>query len=494
MAYKHGVQTSEVATSVLPSAESAAGIPFIVGTAPVNMTNPANVNKPVLCYNYAEAVEAFGFVPAKLDEDSGLKKFEYTLSELIYSQFSLFNVGPVILVNVLDPTKHKKAATTTAVTLDTKTGAVTVAETGILPDSVAISAPAGAAYTKGTDFITAFDDDGNLVITSLKGEDDAFLCAVGEALEFTAQVLDPSAVTADDIVGGVDVNGKKSGLELIGEVFPRFRLVPGIIAAPGFSQSPTVAAVMAAKAAVFNGCFEAVAYVDIPTDEVKRYSEAADWKNSNNVADARQAAFWPMVALDGTAFHMSTQAVGLTNKTDSENDGMPHVSPSNKKLQATAAVLADGEEVWLDKETAEYINGQGVITALNFVGGWKLWGNRTAVYPASTDPKDAFLCARRMFGFARNQFVLSNWQHVDMPILPRNIDRIVDSENYKYDGWTKAGYLLGGKIEFREEDNVKTDVMDGKLKFRIKITPPSPARDITGVFEYDVSNFSKLFE
>ena len=44
MAYNHGVRISEVATSLLPTAEVSAGIPFIVGTAPVNMTDPTNVN------------------------------------------------------------------------------------------------------------------------------------------------------------------------------------------------------------------------------------------------------------------------------------------------------------------------------------------------------------------------------------------------------------------------------------------------------------------
>ena len=63
MAYNHGVKVSEKATSILPPVSVSAGIPFIVGTAPVNMSDPSNVNKPVLCSSYAEAVAAFGYVP-----------------------------------------------------------------------------------------------------------------------------------------------------------------------------------------------------------------------------------------------------------------------------------------------------------------------------------------------------------------------------------------------------------------------------------------------
>ena len=73
MAYEHGVRISEQATSLLPTVEVSAGIPVIIGTAAVNMADPENVNKPKLCYSYAEAVEAFGHVPAELDPESGLK-------------------------------------------------------------------------------------------------------------------------------------------------------------------------------------------------------------------------------------------------------------------------------------------------------------------------------------------------------------------------------------------------------------------------------------
>ena len=53
MAYNHGVYVSEAATSLLPVVSVTAGIPFIIGTAPVNMTDPTNVNKPVLVSSYA---------------------------------------------------------------------------------------------------------------------------------------------------------------------------------------------------------------------------------------------------------------------------------------------------------------------------------------------------------------------------------------------------------------------------------------------------------
>ena len=60
MAYKHGVYTSEVATSMVAPITGTAGLQVIVGTAPVNMLKDpaAAVNVPLLVSSYKEAVEA----------------------------------------------------------------------------------------------------------------------------------------------------------------------------------------------------------------------------------------------------------------------------------------------------------------------------------------------------------------------------------------------------------------------------------------------------
>lgn len=492
MAYKHGVYVSEQATALLPTVEVAAGIPFIVGTAPVGMADESNVNKPVLCYSYAEAVAAFGYVPPALDAASGLEKFEYSISEFIKSQFSLFGVAPVIIVNVLDPKTHKKSATTQNVTLDSITGSAIVAESGIIASTVTLSASGGEPYDRGEDFELTYDDEGRLVITSLS-DDGVFRCETGTVITFSAEKTDPSMVESDDIVGGVDVSGNKSGFELVNDCFPRFRLVPGILLSPGYSSDPEVAAVMAAKASNINELFKAISIVDAPADTVKQYSGVAAWKNQNNVTDPYQICCWPMISMDGTLYHMSTQLAGLLGQVDSENDDVPYVSPSNKNFQMTATVLEDGSEVWLTPENASYLNGEGVVTALNFIGGWKCWGNRTACYPSVTDPKDAFIPLRRMFNWIGNTLVQTYWQRVDFPLNRRQVDTIVDSVNIWLNGLAARQYILGGRVEFNSEENSTTDLMDGIARFHVYVTPPSPNREIDFVLEYDADYLSTLF-
>ena len=59
---KLGVHIFEQATSVQTPKVASVGIPFVVGTAPVqSAAKPAKSNVPVLVTSWAEAVEKLGF-------------------------------------------------------------------------------------------------------------------------------------------------------------------------------------------------------------------------------------------------------------------------------------------------------------------------------------------------------------------------------------------------------------------------------------------------
>lgn len=487
--YQHGVYGSEVPTSVKPPVTADAAIPFIVGAAPVNMTDPKNVNKVGFYLTYDEAVAACGYVPAKQKAGGKSKVFEYGISEFIDSHFKLHAVSPVLIVNVLDPAKHKATATTSEVTLDAKTGSVTIEETGILPESVTLG-----SYVRGTDYICTFDIAGNLIISSMTDTNGDFKCDVGTSVTFTADKLNPAAVTAEDIIGGVDVNGNRSGFELIEEAFPRYRVVPGTLLAPGFSGDATVAAVMSAKTEGINGHFKAISLHDIPTSTVKKYQDAPAWKNENNLVDPQQVLCYPKLRLDDVDYHMSTQLAGLLAKVDADRGGnVPYVSPSNKNFEMTATVREDGEEIVIPMDGANYLNGEGIVTAQNFIGGWKCWGNRTACYPANTDVKDAFIPTRRMFNWINNTLITSYWSNIDDPMNRRLVDTVVDSANDWLNSLRDAEQIYGARVEFLESENPVVNLMDGKMKFHLYIGAEVPARSIEFVMEYDVSYFNTLF-
>lgn len=482
MTYFHGVYITEQPSSVIPPANVSAGLPVVFGTAPVNLAadGQGKVNVPVLCYTYQEAVTALGY-------SSDWSK--YTLCEFMKSHFALYNRGPVVLVNVLDPAIHKDEVSTEDVVITDGAGKLTAL--GILKSTVSIKSDDGVTtYVLDTDYTLAFDDEGYLVVTV---KSSGSIPATPATLKAGYTKLDPTAVVASDIIGGVDAtSGASEGLELINDVFPRFRLVPGLILAPGWSHDPTVAAVMVAKVSNINQHFKAMALTDVPAATVTKYTEVTGWKSTNNYVDELQVVCWPQVKLGAETYHLSTQLAGLICQTDSENEDIPYMSPSNKGLQMDSAV-ANEAEVWLGPDQAAYLNGEGVITALNFVGGWKAWGNRTGCYPGITDPKDSFLPIRRMMNWISNTLVLTFWQKVDYPINRRLIDTVLDSANIWLNGLTARGFLLGGRVEFQQVENPTTDLMDGIVRFHVYATPPSPAREIDFIIEYDPQYLAGLF-
>lgn len=481
MSYFHGVKASEVPTSIVTPVQTTAGLPVVFGTAPVHLTdNPsAYVNKPVICYSWAEAVDALGYSD---DWD------KYTLCEAMYSEFKLYAVKPIIFVNVLNPAVHKASVTAAEKTLAAdKT--VTLNDPVLLGTLVVKSSSEAQPAVLDTDYTAAYDDDGKLVITVL--EDGSL--ASNTSIVVTYDKVDPTAVTANNVIGGVDSSGNSTGLELLDKIYTLFSMVPGIVAAPGWSESPTVAAVMKAKCLNISDLFRCICLTDVDTAQVTKYSDVNVWKNNNNYTGTNQGVCWPCVRMGDMVFHMSTHVMGVIGVTDAANDDVPYQSPSNQTLQATGLCLKDGTEVTLSLSQANLLNSQGVITGLNFSGGWKLWGNYTGAYPSITDVKDSFICVRRMFDWQYQTFILTYWQKVDQPLTPRLVKTIVDSEQIRLNGLVSRGFLLGADVKFLEEENPTTDLLNGIIRVHSYITPPVPAQEIDDILEYDVNNFQTLF-
>lgn len=196
MAYFHGARASEVPTSIVTPVNTTAGLPVVFGTAPVHLTDDpaAHVNKPVICYSWDEAVKALGYSG---DWD------KYTLCEVMYSEFKLYAVAPIVFVNVLDPAKHKKSVTNEEHALAAKidgNGKEAVVGKPVLLSTLTVKATAEseAALTEGTDYTAAYDDDGRLIVTALA----TGALKSATSVYLTYDEVDPSAVTANDVIGG----------------------------------------------------------------------------------------------------------------------------------------------------------------------------------------------------------------------------------------------------------------------------------------------------
>jgi hypothetical protein len=343
-----------------------------------------------------------------------------------------------------------------------------------------------------------YDRSGNVVITRISS---AFGGTIGDAANVQVLVsytpVDPHLIDETYIIGGIDpVTGKNTGLEAVEDVFPAHSIVPGIILAPGWSQVPEVAAVIASKSDNINGCFRCTGYVDIDSTAVIKAQDVNAWKNANNYVDHRLVDCWPRVAIDSTYSWLSTEAAALTEWVDNANDNIPVESPSNKNLKMNRTVagpISAPIDVFFGKGSADALNGQGIVTAINWIGGWKLWGNNTSIYPSSSDPKDRWIPVRRMTDWLGNTIVLTVYQFVDKPGNRRLIDSIIDSLNIFLNSLVSSGDSLGARVEFRQDENSDTNLLNGHYTFHVYEAFPTPAEWIEFLLEFDITYLQTLF-
>ncbi len=473
MSIKHGIEVTETPTNVVTPKESTAGLQVVFGTAPVNLAaDPYNAtNQIMIAYSFKEAVQKVGYCD----------DFEnYTLCQAIDYTFRVKNVGPIVLINVLDPKKHTKVNAEKV--FNVANGMTTVDIKGILMDKLVVKdATATTTYKLNEDYVATFDDNGYVVISLV--EDGA--AAEATKLSVTSTSIDPTLVTVSDIIGGVDItNQKETGLELIRQVFPKLGLTAGLISAPGWSHDPSVSAVMEAKCENINGLFKAMCLIDIDTTVATTYDKVKEQKELMGVSSPHTIACWPLVRVGTKKYFYSAAMSAITADMDADNKDIPYHSPSNKDAGITGTILADGTEVSLDMEQANHVNSFGVVTAIN-MNGWKTWGNYTAAFPFSTDVKDIWICVRRMLTWWENSFILTFFNKVDDLANTRLIKNITDTENIRGNSYTAQNTIAGLGISFREEDNPITDILAGKIKFKTYYAFYTPAQDIENDFEFD---------
>lgn len=463
----HGVYVTQQGTSVSTPVVAESGVPFVVGVAPVQSAeSPAAVGVPVLCASWDEAKEKLGYSD---DWD------KYSLCEFMYSHFKIFACQPVIFVNVLDPATDKSSVA--AADIDVVNHQVKLPIEAI--DSAALvvkgAGGLGTAYTKDTDYSVFYD--GEYCIVELLSASTHY---AETSLNIAYDKVTPASIVANDIV---------TAIESVELCLTTLGIVPDLICAPKWSKTSTVAAAMAAKAGAINGLFHAKAVIDIDCSAggATSYSAAVTKKSTDGMTDVDEIVCWPMATLGDKKFHLSSIVAGRMAATDTERGGNPSESPSNKAAGIDGLCLESGAAVNNTLQQANVLNAGGIVTALNFVNGWVVWGNYTACWPASSDVKDYFIPVARTFAWIGNCLIKTFWSKLDAPMNRRLIDNIVDSANIWMNGLVGQGILLGGRVEMIDAENPITSLMAGIIKLHVYATPPSPMQELDFVLEYDAS-------
>ena len=474
MSVMHGIQANLLPSALTPMANINAGLPVVLGAMPLHLaTTPATAGVPVVCYSMADVKTHLGY-----SSDWAT----WPGCEAAYVFFTLYNVGPLVFINPWNPTGAASTAinlTSLQTQLVNGNGSITLSQANLLLSTLTLTdSITESVLVAGTDYMAAYNSDGHIVISNL----DITLtdAIVGTVHQFTAPLLTEMQIIA--------------AIAAIDQVFPRLRMIPGQLLAPGWSHLPAVAAPLYAKSHAINNLFQAEVIADVPSS-VSTYGAVAAWIGTNNYTDANLINCWPKVTLGGQCYHLSVHLAALNCLLDSQHNDIPYLSPSNKALSIDGANLADdvslasGASVFLGPETftASLVP---FVTAVNMLQ-WTCWGNYTGANAVSTDP-DTFIPNIRMLHWIAKKLVLTFWPIVDGPINTRLVDTVINSSNQWLNSLQALKAIPGGKVAFNPALNSASNLAAGKLVISVAVGPDSPAQQITFNIQLDASFYSAL--
>lgn len=488
MAYLHGAY-GEITDSKVTNATQADAVAAYIGVAPINLIrNYAErnlTNMPIKVANISDVHSLLGYSENWKD---------FTLCEAFAEHFdnTVEKVGPIYVVNVLDPATHKKAEKTNK-ELSFVNQRAEFESSDIILDTFAI-----ADKVEGVDYSLAYNfAKGAVVVTLLKDADSA-------KLQCSFDTVDASAVVAADIIGQSTEDGEYTGLHAMKLLYQNHNAVLNLLGAPGWSHIPEVYRAMVSTIQKLNGHWDGFVNADIPLEDaegnaIDTIAKAIAWKEANGYTSERSKVYWPMVKDgSGRVFHLSTVAQATMLRVDLSHNAVPFESPSNKEIMATAQFFGeDSKNKGFDQHTANNLNEKGITTACFWGGQWVLWGSHTAAYAynGNTDARAIFDVNIRVLMHITNGFQLRHGTAIDSPMTPQDKDTILNEEREVLDTLVGIGALIGTpSVEFVESANPVSDMMNGDFVWDFSATPTPPFKSGKARVSYTDEGFAAFFE
>ena len=475
--------------TIAQSATQAGTTPVYVGVAPINLvrnyTDVNGVNLPVKLNNFVDAQRKLGY---------STNWAGFSLCEAMTAHFNNpgGNIGPIYVINVLDPATHKKAEQTTKALTFTNGRCEFISDTIIL-DTFAI-----ADKVESVDYTLDYNYTKNSVVVTA-------LNAASMQDSVTAQFyeVDLSKITSAEIIGGVTASGAYTGLGALKLLYQEQYQVCNLLAAPGWSHEPEVYNALISAAQKINGHWDAFVMADIPLENavstpVDTIQKAVAWKKTNGYTSERSKVFWPQTIDNaGQVFHLSTLGVVELMRADYSHNSVPMETCGNKEIQGIRQYFgASSTNRGFDQQDANDLTMNGITTVIAWGGNFVLWGDHTAAYSYGDDvDARAILDVNiRMLFHITNSFQREWSPKIDKPMTLQLRDRILNREQEKLDALVAQGALLGDpQVLFLESENSTTDLMNGDFRWDIAATPTPPLKSATVYVAYTDAGFSAYF-
>ena len=323
---------------------------------------------------------------------------------------------------------------------------------------------------------------------------------------------DPSKVADADIIGAI-TGGVYTGMQAFQTTYGTMGFFPKILIAPGYSQDAAVATEIDTMA----NTIRAMALVDSPPSTAVETAianrgvvgNAFATSSSRTILCYPQETFYD-TGIVPTGVTLSTSGTPVTAQFNANSVG-PYSqwvagaiaakdlaqgywwSPSNTQVDGMLGPDVTLYASILDPASdTNNLNAAGIVTVFNAFGtGLRVWGNRSAEYPASTAP-DNFISVRRTMDIIEESLELAMLQFIDQPISNALITAILASANAFIRSLIQRGALVAGAASFDPAENPYTQIAAGQLVFDIDVMPPPPAERITFEAFIDVTLLQQL--
>jgi len=487
--YKYGTY-ADIGESVARNAVQSGTVTVYFGTAPINLIHGYKdlnvINNPVMLTNGVEAYRKFG---------NSINWKDFTLCEAFSAHFNnnMGNIGPIYVINVLDPDIHRKLSQTT-ITVNFLNGRAEFKSDKIIIDTLLIE-----DLVNDVDFSIDYNFTKNSVIIKNLNEENPLTGQV----QVTFYEIDTSLITYEDIIGGISSSGEYFGIGALQLLYQEQNAVANILVAPGWSEIPAVYNALISASQKINGHWDAFVMADIPIEKngekIDSIDKAKNWKTMNGYSSERSKTYWPQV-IDNlkNIYHLSTLATVEMLRYDFSHNSVPIETPGNKEIKISKLFFGENNKnKGYDQQTANQLTSVGISTAVYWGGRWVLWGDHTSAYTygADIDPRVIFDVSMRMLFHCTNGFQREWGIKIDKPFTRQLKDTIINKEQEKLDILVSVGALIGKPtISFLEINNPITDMMNGDFRWDMQITPTPPFKSATICLTYTDEGFSSYFE
>lgn len=291
-----------------------------------------------------------------------------------------------------------------------------------------------------------------------------------------AKVEDAAEQTAA-IIGTVQNDGKRTGLQTLLDGKSRFNAQPRLLVTPKHSATDAVGTALVALADKLRG----IAIIDGPnnTDEAA-IAYAGNFGAKRAFMVDPGVRYWDNDAEATVDAPGSAWVAGLFAWTDSEYGFW--ASPSNKELVGITGTsrpveFLDGD----DSCRANLLNNANIATIIRD-DGFRLWGNRTL----SSDPKWAFVTRVRTLDIVMDAILYGHKWAVDRAITATYVKDVTEGLQAFMRDLKNQGAIINFEVYADPELNTASQLEQGKVYWNIRFTDVPPAENPN--FRVEVTN------